>query len=86
MSFSLINKKEPAETVVDNIFITDHMPGASAVQIKVYLYGLMLCARGTDKGADAFARDLGISADEAEAAFEYWQQQKLVVARCIIPI
>ncbi len=66
-----------ALTPVDNRFLLDYMPHADGIAVKVYLYGLLLCAfpgAGDANAADA----LGLSEADVTNAFRYWQAQGLV--------
>ena len=66
-------------TLVDNLFIGEFMPYAEADQIKVYLYGLMLCAgRPADGDLETMSRKLCISEDDIIEAFKYWEDVGLV--------
>lgn len=64
-------------TPVDNLFIIEHMPGAGCNQLRVYLYGLMLC-RYPAFGAEGMGDALGLSAAEVLDAFAYWQREGLL--------
>jgi len=72
-------------TPVDNSFITDHLPDASALQLKVYLYGLMQC-HYPSMAARPLTEALGISEQAACEAFLYWQQQGLVRILSDVPL
>lgn len=64
-------------TPVDNRFIADHMPGAPGLAVQVYLYGLMQCYH--QSMADiSVSEALGVTDEEVEKAFAYWQSQRLV--------
>lgn len=62
-------------TPVENLFLKEYMPCASAEQTKVYLYGLMLCH--TREEGD-IARALNLTEQQVYEAFCYWQQQGLL--------
>ena len=67
-------------TAVDNAFINDFLPSANAECIKVYLYGLLRCSNAAayDNTLENFASVLGLSTQDVEDAFLYWQDQGLV--------
>ena len=73
-------KKEPdmvSVTPVENVFLREYMPIAPEGNVKVYLFGLMLCtdpdfARYDMPGA------LGMSDEEILSAYQYWQSLGLV--------
>ena len=44
-------------TIIDNMFITDFMPNADEIAVKVYLYGLVQCA---DKSGAETSHDCGL--------------------------
>ncbi len=67
-------------TPVDNRFILHYLPYASELNIRVYLYGLMLCYAGA--GAESSLDDaLGLSEQAVTQAYVYWQTQGLVRIR-----
>ena len=67
-------------TQVDNVFITQFLPSAPDVCVKVYLYGLYKCANPNafNNTLENFASELGLSAQDVEDAFLYWQELGLV--------
>lgn len=64
-------------TPVDNLFILEYMPHADGMQLRVYLYGLMLC-RYPSFDASTLPEALSITEEEALHAFLHWQQEGLV--------
>ena len=69
-----------SSTMVDNIFIHDYLPGANGDCVKVYLYGLYKCANPNtyNNTLESFAEEIGLSVEDIESAFLYWQEQGLV--------
>ena len=67
-------------TQVDNVFITQFLPGAPDVCVKVYLYGIYKCANPNafNNTLENFASELGLSTQDVEDAFLYWQEVGLV--------
>ncbi|MDD3921335.1 MAG: DnaD domain protein, partial [Eubacteriales bacterium] len=87
MSFHFALGALPFETTpVDNLFITEYMPRATGDQVRVYLYGLLLCRYpalmdglgGSDAGKNEIAAALGMEPEAVEAAFLYWQNEGLL--------
>lgn len=76
------------KTEIDNIFINDYLPFAPEMCVKVYLYGLYLCASGEtiDNNLSSFAKHLNMSEDDVETSFYYWQEQGLVQVLSTRPI
>lgn len=68
------------KTAVDNVFINDFLPFANDACVKVYLYGLMKCSSSnqSDNSLERFSAVLGLSPEDIESAFLYWQEQGLV--------
>ncbi len=64
-------------TPVDNLFLIEYMPAADGTQLRVYLYGLMLC-RYPAFAELSLGAALGLSDEEVLAAFAYWQREGLV--------
>ncbi|MBQ1690625.1 MAG: DnaD domain protein [Firmicutes bacterium] len=67
-------------TTVENIFISEYMPGAPGEFVKVYLYGLSLAEAGLEKDEGAMAEDLGITTMDLRKAMVYWEEQQLIKA------
>ena len=67
-------------TTVDNAFIRHFLPYAGETAIKVYLYGLMLCADPTcgDNTLGGLCDGLDLTPDDVRDAFAYWQGMGLV--------
>lgn len=66
-------------TAVDNQFILEYLPAASGDQVKVYLYGLMLCCHPqSDMTMDQLAKEVGMTEESVQAAYRYWERRGLV--------
>lgn len=66
-------------TSVANQFIIEYMPSAKGEHVKVYLYGLMLCAqRREDASVEVIAHDLEMNEEDVQAAFRHWEYAGLV--------
>ena len=62
-------------TPVENQFILEYLPAAKGEYVKVYLYGLLCCYHQKDMNLDSMARELGMPAEEIQAAFRYWERR-----------
>ncbi len=62
-------------TIIDNMFITDLMPNADEIAIKVYLYGLVLCANQKNIGntLESVSLALGVEKGQIANAIKYWE-------------
>lgn len=65
-------------TLVDNLFIIEHLPYCDEKQIKVYLYGLYLCTADKDASLEAMAAYADIEIDEIISAYSYFEDAGLV--------
>ena len=67
-------------TVIDNTFLNEFLPQATGEDVKVYLYGLNLCANpnSDDNSLDTMCKVLCLSEDDVLKAFAYWQEMGLV--------
>ena len=66
-------------TPVDNQFILEYLPGAKGDDVRVYLYGLMQCHHPQeDMTVERMARELGMTAEDVEAAYRRWERKGLV--------
>ena len=77
-----------SNTAVDNIFINDYLPFASANYVKVYLYGLYKCSNSSsyDNNLESFSKILKLTEDEILEAFRYWEGEGLVQIINVDPI
>lgn len=66
-------------TLVDNLFINEHLPYCDEKQIKVYLYGLYLCANPDKQNtvAELCAR-LDMTENDVLSAYAYFEDMGLV--------
>ena len=80
MAFCSFSKdNESAYTIVENKFITHYLPEADSFAVKVYLYGLYLCAnREGDFTVSAMAEVLKCDEKKICEAFLFWQDYDLV--------
>ena len=63
-------------TAVENIFLTELMPAAKGDFVKVYLSALFHAGLGDENlSTEAFAREIGQTVPEVEAAFRYWERR-----------
>ena len=74
-------------TQIDNVFLAKYLPEADAIDVKVYLYGLML-ARNDDRNnsVDAISYALHLTETRIMNAFGYWQDLGLVTINQTNPI
>ncbi|MDL2257940.1 DnaD domain protein [Eubacteriales bacterium OttesenSCG-928-K08] len=78
MSCRFSHESLPFEsTPVDNVFLMEYMPHANHDQLRVYLYGLMIC-RYPGLREQSIATELALSEQEVLDAFAYWQKEGLV--------
>ncbi len=78
MPFRFAKEALPLEqTPVDNLFLLEYMPAADGTQLRVYLYGLMLC-RYPAFSAVPMHEALGLSEQEVLDACAYWQREGLM--------
>lgn len=75
-------------TLVDNLFLSEYMPKAPDMCVKVYMYGLFLCGHsaGPDNELNGMARELELTESDVISAFTYWQELGLVTVLNISPV
>ncbi len=80
MSFCTFSKDtENSYTVVENKFITKYLPEADGFAVKVYLYGLYLCAHTElDFSLASMAEVLKCTEAQIQDAFSVWEDYDLV--------
>lgn len=78
MPFSALSREALLNnsTLVDNMFITDFMPNADEIAVKVYLYGLVQCANKlqNDNTLKNVSLALGVEQKLVVDAVKYWQE------------
>ena len=76
------------KTIIDNVFINDHLPYAPDLCVKTYLMGLSKCnnASACDNNIENFAKVLNVEVEDIEQAFKYWQEEGLVQVLSTKPI
>lgn len=66
-------------TLVDNLFINEHLPYCDEKQIKVYLYGLYLCANPSKENTlDALCARLDMTEADIISAYSFFEDMGLV--------
>lgn len=66
-------------TPVDNQFILEYLPAAKGDDLRVYLYGLMMCYHPqADMTIEKMARELRMSEEEVLSAYRRWERKGLV--------
>ena len=66
-------------TPVENQFILEYLPGAKGDYVKVYLYGLLCCYHPKQEmDLASMSRELGITEEEIQTAFRYWERRGIV--------
>ena len=65
-------------TEVENIFINEYMPQAPGEYVKVYLYALLYSKQETSMTCYALAKQLGITEEEIDKAWAYWESMGVV--------
>jgi len=75
-------------TAVSNVFFDEHLPHCNGDCARVYLYGLYLCGSSSryDNTLEHFSNTLGLSPEDIESAFLYWQERGLVQILSVQPI
>ena len=67
-------------TTVSNMFIMEFLPAAPADYVKVYLFGLMLCAQPeVCDSLEKMSETLHLDIETVKNAFAYWQREGAVV-------
>ncbi len=67
-------------TVLDNRFLNEYLPSASGDDVKVYLYGLLLCSNPNveENNIETIAKTLSLTETQIKDSFKYWQEMGLV--------
>ncbi len=65
-------------TLVDNLFVHEHLPYLEEKQIKVYIYGLYLCATNGDNTTETLCTVLDVTEDELVAIYKEFEDLGLV--------
>ncbi len=65
-------------TDVENIFINEYMPAAPGDYVKVYFYALLYAKQGLEMTHENLARELGMSSETVDEAWNYWAKMGAV--------
>jgi len=63
---------------VENIFISEYMPGAPGEYVKVYLFAYMYAQQREEMTHQSLARQLRLSEEEVDRAWTYWADLRAV--------
>lgn len=66
------------DTPLENMFISEYMPGAPSDYVKVYLYAYMHSGLNLIMENDDIARDLNMNIEDVLKAWTYWESLKVV--------
>lgn len=67
-------------TPVENLFLSEYLPGAKGDHVKVYLYGLMQAYHPSQgMTVAAMAHDLNLTEEEVMAAYRHWERRGLCI-------
>lgn len=79
MNFSFSREaKISAYTDIENAFITEYLPLASGEAVKVYIYGLFLCANNKEISLEEFAKTLDLTEDAVKQHLTLWEDYGLI--------
>lgn len=65
-------------SLVDNVFLSEYMPDAPEIAVKVYLYGQLLQGSGEQNTVDNICAVLDITFEELTSALDYWEELGLL--------
>lgn len=66
-------------TAVDNVFLLSYLPGADALDVKIYLMGLALASSSSgDNTIDSMSLALHVDRERIAQGFRYWEEKGLV--------
>ena len=68
-------------TQIDNVFLAKYLADADAIDVKVYLYGLMLAKEESENSLEKIAYALRLTEERIINAYNYWQDLGLVTIR-----
>ena len=68
-------------TQIDNVFLAKYLADADAIDVKVYLYGLMLAKEESESSLDKIAYALRLTEERIINAYNYWEDLGLVTIR-----
>ena len=66
------------KTRIENLFISEYLPDAPGDYVKVFLFGLMYAQFEQEPNRRELSKLLGLSEDEIEEAWIYWESRGLV--------
>ncbi len=80
MGFSCLGPDYVREgyTQIDNVFLAKYLADADAIDVKVYLYGLMLAHEERENTLERLAYNLRLTEERIMHAYAYWEDLGLV--------
>ncbi len=80
MGFSCLGRDYVREgyTQIDNVFLSKYLADADAIDVKVYLYGLMLASSERENTLERLAYNLRLTEERILHAYSYWEDLGLV--------
>jgi len=66
------------DTLVENIFISEYMPGADAEAVKVYLLALMCADEDEGLTNEMIGKQLGIKEEDVLRAWSFWEKRNVI--------
>ncbi len=74
-------------TAVENTFISQYLPISPGNAVKVYLFGLYLCAKSeAEYTLSSIAETIDLTEEEVKSALSYWEELGLIVVSCYSPL
>ena len=74
-------------TAVENAFISGYLPSSPGNAVKIYLFGLYLCAKSENEYTlSSIAEELDMTEEEVKSALSYWEELGLIVVRSYSPL
>lgn len=68
-------------TQIDNVFLAKYLADADAIDVKVYLYGLMIAKEERDNTIEKIAYALRLTEERIVNAYTYWEDLGLITLR-----
>jgi hypothetical protein len=81
-------KSQEQYTLLENSFITAHLPYASGDAVRVYLFGLYVAEKGSfaENSVEGFSAALNIPEEKVLEHFLYWMSKGLVDIKSKVPL
>ncbi len=65
-------------TSLENIFVSEYLPLANEIQLKVYITGIKMAQSRSYMSNEDLAKELNLSIEQVHSAWDFWEEKSLI--------